>query len=393
VYKKQDHLDSQEDKPYSRVTLNHIFSHNHNWDVYRFKRTDTLRAVEIEEVEKMLSCGDIGYRLYACPGCNELKAIYFGCNSRVCTHCGKKFADKWADNIVKQTFDVKHRHIIFTIPEQLRPYFRHDRRLLKVLMDCSIKVTSYVLLKKLKKKAIPGVIAVIHTYGKDMKFNPHIHCLVTEGGFKKDREWVNFKKFPYSLLRKSWQYHLLTDIKKAIPNTLENSKLIDSLFKQYPKGFYVRAKDTVDNKRGMVRYIGRYIRHPAIAESRIERYDGETVTFYYLDDDRVKHHVEMTVDEFISAVIGHIPDKQFKTIRHYGIYCRGKKRHFRRMLGLVSMAQQKLTKFLEPWAPTCEKCGIKMEYIWSGKKKPPPDHIFGEIIPEWHFITGSLGFQ
>jgi hypothetical protein len=101
----------------------------------------------------------------------------------------------------------------------------------------------------------------------------------------------------------------------------------------------------------------------------------------------------MTVEEFISAVIGHIPDKQFKTIRHYGIYSRKRKSHFRRLLGLVSMAQQKLTKFLESWAPICKKCGIKMEYIWSGKKKPPPDHDFGERIPDWHFITGSLGCQ
>lgn len=62
---------------------------------------------------------------------------------------------------------------------------------------------------------------------------------------------------------------MLTDIKKAIPATPENSKLIDDMFKQYPKGFYVRAKDTVDNRKGMVRYIGRYIRHLTIAESRM----------------------------------------------------------------------------------------------------------------------------
>jgi ribosomal protein L37AE/L43A len=246
VCKKRNAIGLQEDKSCSRITLNHIFSHNHNWDVYRSKHAKDLRDVEIAEVEKMLTCGDRGYRLYICPECHETETIHFGCNSRVCTHCGKKFADKWADRIVKHTFDVKHRHVVLTIPEHLRPYFNHDRRLLKVLMDCSIKVTSYVLKQKLKKQAVPGVIAVVHTYGKDMKFNPHVHCLVTEGGFKKDGEWVNLNVFPYSLLRKSWQYHLLTDMKKAIPATPENSKLIDGLFKEYPKGFYVRAKDTVD---------------------------------------------------------------------------------------------------------------------------------------------------
>lgn len=40
----------------------------------------------------------------------------------------------------------------------------------------------------------------------------------------------------------------------------------------------MRAKDTIGNKKEMVKYIGRHIRHPAIAESRIESYDGERVT-------------------------------------------------------------------------------------------------------------------
>jgi len=393
VYKKQYTIGFQEDKSYPRITLDHIFSHNHNWDVYRYKHATELRDVEIKEVEKMLSCQDRGYRLYECPRCQEIQIIHFGCNSRICTHCGKKFADKWAEDVAKQTFDVKHRHVVLTIPKQLRSYFKSDRTLLKVLMDSSIKVISYVLEKKLRKKATPGVIAVIHTYGKDMKFNPHVHAIVTEGGFKKNGEWVDLNEFPYSLLRKSWQYHLLTDIKKAIPDTPENQRLIDYLFKRYPKGFYVRAKDTINNKKGMIRYIGRYIRHPAIAESRIMDYDGKSVSFYYLDDGGVKQYVEMSVEKFISAVIGHIPEKQFKTIRHYGIYSRGRKKHFRRLLGLVSMAQQKLTKFIGLWTPICKKCGTRMEYLWSGKKEPPPEYAFGERIPDWSFITGRLGFQ
>lgn len=133
-----------ENKSSPRITINHIFSHNHNWDVYRFNNVVTLRSVEIHEVEKMLTCGDCGFRLYMCPHCNEIKAVHFGCNSRVCTHCGKKFADKWSKQIARQTFDVKHRHVVLTIPDQLRPIFEDDRSLLKVLMDCSINVISYV---------------------------------------------------------------------------------------------------------------------------------------------------------------------------------------------------------------------------------------------------------
>jgi len=373
----------------SSFTLNHIFSDNHNWDTYRFNHKEELREVEIEEVNRMLTCGDKGFRVFTCPKCGEVKVIHFGCNSRMCTHCGKKFADKWAENIARKTFKVKHRHGVLTIPSELRSIFKEERELLKVFMDSAIKAILDVMEWKLHKEVIPGVIAVLHTYGKDMKFNPHIHALITEGGFKNNGEWVDVNVFPYKMLRRAWQYQVLTNLKAALENTLENSRLIDSLFKRHLEGFYVRAKDTITGEKDLIRYIGRYIRHPAIAESRIEFYDGETVGFWYRDDDEVKHHVKMNVEEFISAIIGHIPDRQFKTIRHYGIYSRGLKRHFRGLLGLISIAQQKLTKFFEIWTPTCDKCGTKMEYVITMTGKPPPNHIFGSSITDWNYILPS----
>ena len=95
----------------------------------------------------------------------------------------------------------------------------------------------------------------------------------------------------------------------------------------------------------MVKYVGRYIRHPAVAESRIISYDGQEVVFWYEGDNKIKHYVTMSADEFIYAVIDHIPDKQFKTIRHYGVYSRGIKRKLKRLLGVVSIAQSKSTHF------------------------------------------------
>lgn len=375
-----------------QITINHIFAHNHNWDVYRHAHGDELRDVEIKEVEKMLKCDTLGFRLFSCPNCGEFELVHFGCNSRLCTHCGKRFTDNWADSVARKTFNVKHRHVVFTIPRELRSFFHEDRSLLKVLMDCAIATLADVMGRKLRYKASPGAIVVLHTYGKDMKFNPHLHCLVTEGGFKRNGMWVDVNYFPYEMLRKSWQEHLLNSLKKKIKDTPENMKLIDDLFKKHPEGFYVRAKDTINNKKGMVKYVGRYIRHPAVAESRIVSYDGKEVIFWYEDDDKIKHYVTMSVDEFIHAVIDHIPDKQFKTIRHYGVYSRGIKRKFKRLLGVVSIAQTKLTHFSNfsgKWAPKCPNCGKKMEYALTWKCKPPPKWNFGGRISDWNYILPS----
>lgn len=89
---------------------------------------------------------------------------------------------------------------------------------------------------ELGKEVTPGVIAVLHTYGRDMKWNPHVHALVTEGGFKQDGERVDVNIFPHRMLRMAWQYHPLTNLKGSIEDTPENSSLIHSLFQEYQKG-------------------------------------------------------------------------------------------------------------------------------------------------------------
>jgi len=374
------------------TTINHIFSHNHNWDMYALKRHSELRDVEVKEVHKMLHCQDDskGYFLYMCPKCAETKIIHFGCNSRICTHCGKKYTDKWAKQLAERTFDVAHRHVVLTIPEQLRTIFQEHRKLLKVLMDSSIGAISTLMRWQLGQDATPGVVAVIHTYGKDLKFNPHVHALVTEGGFTRDAKWLGINSYWYKTIRKTWQYNLLTNLKKAMDNTKENRELINSLFKKYPNGFYVRAKDRIKEKDELIRYIGRYIRHPAVAESRIGGYSSKNVTFWYADNNKTRHWVTMSVEEFICAIIGHIPDEQFKTIRYYGVYCRPKRRHFRELLsefvGLVSIEQEKLMRWCGKWAPECENCGCKMELVWYGKDPPPKNIRFGERIADWQYL-------
>ena len=81
--------------------------------------------------------------------------------------------------------------------------------------------------------------------------------------------------------------------------------------------------------------MARYIRHPAVANTRLHRYDGKTVTFWYGDHDGTRHFVTMTVREFIQSLIQHIPDRNFKMIRYYGAYSRRIKgrhsKHFREL--------------------------------------------------------------
>ena len=119
--------------------------------------------------------------------------------------------------------------------------------------------------KTLKKNIEIGIICVLHPFGRDLIFKPHVHAVVTNGGFTKDNQFIKLKYISYDLLHKKWQYYLLMELKKYV-----SKKIIDYCFKKYPNGFAAYIKpEIIDSGKHLIKYIGRYLRHPAIANSRI----------------------------------------------------------------------------------------------------------------------------
>ena len=109
--------------------------------------------------------------------------------------------------------NVPHRHITFTISNFLWPFFFIDRSLLNELFDAA----SYTLLSWFKQQSkfecfTPGIIATLHTFGRDLKWNPHIHILVTEGALGRKTNWKVFNHFPYEMLRKRFMTKLLFNL-------------------------------------------------------------------------------------------------------------------------------------------------------------------------------------
>lgn len=119
---------------------------------------------------------------------------------------------------------------------------------------------------------------------------------------------------------------MLDEITYMVGNTKEIRLLKNKLYKEKDKGFYVHAKTEIKSARTAAKYVGRYVGRPAIAESRILKYDGENVTYKYTRHEDNKTIVEVVhVYEFIKKIIVHIPEKNFKMIRYFGIYSRRSK--------------------------------------------------------------------
>lgn len=284
-----------------------------------------IRDVVFNNVERMLKCQtwDLGYAIFKCPDCGNEKIVPHTCKSRMCSSCGNKYNVQRATSIFSKLFKYKHRHVVFTIPEDLRIYFRKDRKRLNYLFKAASITVNYWIKEKYKKKdIIPAYISILHTFGRSLIFNPHIHMILMDGGISnKCKEFVKIDFFSYPSFRKRFMKVLLDMLEEDIGKS-EFRKVKNDLYFRYKEGFYVYAppskfKSYVD----LIKYVCRYVARPVMAESRIIDYDGEYVTFWYQrhEDDLIiieKIHAY----EFISRIIVHIPDYNFKQIRFYGAY-------------------------------------------------------------------------
>ena len=335
----------------------------------------------VESVEKMLSCREPsnGYAEYICTHCGTKKKSPFTCKGRFCTSCGKKYTDEWVHRTVGELIDVAHRHLVLTIPEELREVFFWNRSLLKVMMDCAAK-TALEVLQSQKSGGVPGILVVVHTFGRDLKFNPHVHLLITEGGLRGG-QWEAIPFLPYALLRKKWQYHLLTEIKGCWAKSREDRRFIDRLFKENGQGFYVNGESQMTSSRYAARYLGRYIGRPALAEHKVTGYDGQWVTFWYEShEEKRRVYRRLEAGKFIELVIDHIPLKGFKMVRHYGLYARRSKGIALEILSKCRNFLQQSFSFLSAPAKVlgwrqrliqtfgkdpllCPRCGEEME-LW-----------------------------
>lgn len=333
------------------------------------------RKTEMENIDKMIHCGDpsFGGAMYGCPQCGKLKFVPFRCHSRFCPTCGNKYAMERTTSMSFKLVNVTHRHCVFTIDKSLREFFLKDRSLLDCLFHSANSIITRMFYKMNKSKNFtPGFIMVLHTFGRDLKWNPHIHCLISEGGYSDDGFWRNVKHFDYTFLRNAFRTALLNEMESKIGSSFKKVKA--KCYREHQQGFYVYAKPNLCDPRIVVKYIGRYLGRPVIATSRIDKYDGEMVTFHY-NRHEDEQYIEETIPamEFIQRLIRHIPEKHFKMIRYGGIYARHREIDSK-LYRAISKSKHHIYRSFNQWRTAilssfgydplvCPDCQHRMEFL------------------------------
>ncbi|EOT3319021.1 IS91-like element IS91 family transposase, partial [Escherichia coli] len=161
-----------------------IFQQGNRWLNWLEKQPEgSVRPVVTESVTKIMACGTtlMGYTQWCCssPDCCHTKKVCFRCKSRSCPHCGVKAGAQWIQYLLSLVPDCPWQHIVFTLPCQYWSLVFHNRWLLAEMS----RIAADVILEICHQTDVePGIFTVIHTWGRDQQWHPHIHLSTTAGG-------------------------------------------------------------------------------------------------------------------------------------------------------------------------------------------------------------------
>lgn len=304
------------------------------------KSLDILRPNANKEVNKIIDCANhnLGHTVYTCSKCDEIIFSHHTCKGKLCSSCGIKSQKIKTQHILEKCINVKHRHITFTMPNSLCRWFFNVLSSTSLIFDAVSDTLYSTVNGKVKKKKsskyhlkyTPGFFAFLHTFGRPLNFNTHIHVIIAEYVVDKNKNLKKFSYFNYDALSKRFMKLLLDKMENYFGK--DNFKRIkNEMFLKYKNGFYVNNKLEDDGYKfnsieELIRYLTRYCSRPAMAESRIIKYDGNNVTFYYSDHTNEEYHEETNSSfEFITKLLKHLLPEHFKSIRSYGFYNKSSK--------------------------------------------------------------------
>ena len=236
----------------------------------------------------------------------------------------------------EDVLEAPYFHVVFTVPQELNPLIYSNQQLLYDALYHSVSATIDELTADTKHLgARVGYICVLHTWGSEMNYHPHIHVILLGGGLTSKNQWRdNGEEFflPIKVLSKLFQGKYLDELKtlweeQKLQFHGSNEKYRNHYtFKEllnicYEKDWVPHCKKTFNGAQSVINYLGKYTHRIAISNHRIIRMNEDTVTYSVKDYREEGKWKEYTIPgvEFIRRFLMHVPPKRFVRIRHYGL--------------------------------------------------------------------------
>ena len=279
----------------------------------------------------------LGGHVDACTACGFLKISYNSCRNRHCPKCQAARQAEWLKTRLERLLPVEYFHVVFTLPEQLQPLALKNRRVIYNLLFHSASQTLLELAADPRRLGAQiGFTAVLHTWGQNLRFHPHLHCVVTGGGLSPDdTHWVPARRgyfLPIKVLGKLFRGKFLAalqevyrsgklQLKGSVAVLTDPDRFRELLTTLYQQNWVVYAKPPFGGAEQVYRYLGRYTHRVAISNGRLLSLDNGAVHFRYKDyaDGSTWKTMRLSAEEFLRRFLLHVLPKRFVRIRHYGL--------------------------------------------------------------------------
>jgi Putative transposase/Transposase zinc-binding domain len=281
---------------------------------------------------------ELGGRLYRCDACDESFWRYHCCRNRACPKCHGSQTRQWLQQREAELLPCDYFHAVVTVPSQLHAVFRRQQKLLYgLLMQVAAQAVLELCAHQRHLGALPGLLAVLHTWNGQLGYHPHVHLLITGGGITADgQHWQPARgEFLVPVARLSRKVAALfrealkakaPAVLPSIPGTVWQRPWV-TFCKHYGQG-----NDAVLN------YLSRYVFRTALCNARIVAMDQTHVTFRWKDRKADTWRTERLEGvAFLRRFLQHVLPRGFHKVRYYGLWHSSKRSQSNRAWILLTL--------------------------------------------------------
>ena len=289
-------------------------------------------------LSSLMECrtSSLGAHVTECEECGNQQISYNSCRNRHCPKCQTLKKEKWIDNQKFNLLNVGYFHVVMTVPHTLHPVILQNQKVCyNILFKAVAETLAELSTDKKHLGAQIGFTGILHTWGQNLTFHPHIHCIVPGGGLNSLKQWIPSKKkffLPVKVVSRKFRGKFLCLLKQAFYDgalafhgQIKHLEFLQEfenfLTPIYEQEWVVYCKPPFKTAATVVEYLGRYTHRVAISNNRILDCKDGNVTFKWRDykDKNEWKVMTITAEEFIRRFLLHVLPDGFMKIRHYGI--------------------------------------------------------------------------
>lgn len=377
-------------------------------DIFRqygveFRQQYKLSGAQLKAMHAIERCrtASLGGHVDACQQCGTVLVSYNSCRNRHCPKCQAIARERWLQARKEELLPVTYFHVVFTLPHELN-----------VVMQCNETLGYHLLFKSAAQSvkelcedekylgATTGMMAILHTWGQNLMYHPHIHCIIPAGGLSKEGDWKQSKNdffLPVKVVSRLFRgkflsllthYHAQRKLKfYGSATSLSEVLVFKALMRKlYAQQWVVYAKKPFGGPEQVLSYLGRYTHRVALANHRLIKMEDDQVYFRWKDYKQQGQQkvMKLNAKEFMRRFLMHILPSGFCKIRYFGFLAtRGRKKRLKHIREILKYQVDKLpirtwqewfyelTGIMPGYCPQCKEEVLVTVEVFQPAREPP----------------------